>query len=145
MATQNSKVATKGKPRGKPFSGADDPRRNSGGRPRDGESFASIAREILSMTGPQVAETCTAFAKDMKALPENVSLRWLLTLRLVQSLINEPSPGLFEQLADRTDGPVEKKDQALAVVRVEYVNDWRDTSTNASSGAEARHAEPAQV
>lgn len=145
MATQNNKVAAKGKPRGKPFSGADDPRRNNGGRPKDGESFASIAREILSMTGPQVAETCTAFAKDMKALPENVSLRWLLTLRLVQSLINEPSPGLFEQLADRTDGPVEKKDGTLAVVRIEYVNDWRDTPANASSGAETRNPEPAAV
>jgi hypothetical protein len=141
---QNNKVAAK-KPRGKPFSGADDPRRNNGGRPKDGESFASIAREILSMTGPQVADTCTMFADQMKVLPENVTLRWLLTLRLVQSLINEPSPGLFEQLADRTDGPVEKKDSALAVVRIEYVNDWRDTSSDASSRPNARDEAPKAV
>jgi hypothetical protein len=40
---------------------------------------------------------------------------------------------------------VEKKDSALAVVRIEYVNDWRDTSSDASSRPNARDEAPKAV
>jgi len=82
---------------------------NPGGRPRTGESFASVLREFLAMDGKQVAAICKTYAKQFNQLPEGVNLRQMIALRWLMSLVDEPSPGLLQQLVDRVDGVVPTK------------------------------------
>lgn len=113
---------------------------NPGGRARTGESFASVLRDFLAMDGPQAAKACATYAKDMNKLPAGVNLRAMIALRWITSVLNDPTPGLVQQLIDRVDGPVpskisgDKDDPFL--IRVEYVKRSNSVDGVASSTAE---------
>lgn len=98
---------------------------NPGGRARTGESFASVLRDLLSKDGPEIAKTCEVYARDFKNLPSGVNLRAVIALRWITSVLNEPTPGLIQQMIDRTDGPITSKvggdADAPFTIRVEYV------------------------
>lgn len=82
---------------------------NPGGRPKGGTSFAAVLREFLEMDGPQVAAVAGKFAQEFKALQPGLELRQMIALKWIMSIMNEPTPGLLQQLVDRTDGPVPTK------------------------------------
>lgn len=84
---------------------------NPGGRPKDGTSFASVLKHFLAMTGPQVAKVCKLYAKQFTELGDDVDLRGVVALRWIMSIIDEPTPGLLQQLVDRVDGPVPSKNE----------------------------------
>lgn len=79
---------------------------NPGGRPKDGESFASVLRDLLSKDGPEIARMCKLYAKEFAQFPEGVNMRQIVVMRWLASILNEPSTGLLQQMIDRTDGPV---------------------------------------
>jgi len=100
---------------------------NPGGRPKDGESFASVLRDLLSKDGPEIAGLCTTYAKEFRQLPKGVNMRSMIALRWIASLMADPTTGLLQQMIDRTDGPVPSvlqgdKDKPLEV----NVNDARE-------------------
>ena len=82
---------------------------NPGGRPHDGVSFASVLRDFLAMDGQQIAAVCKAYASEFKKLPEGVNMRQLIALKWIMAIMNDPTPGLLQQLVDRVDGPVPTK------------------------------------
>lgn len=82
---------------------------NPGGRKKGGDSFASVTREFLRMDGQQIAAFCKTYAKEFRQLPEGVDLRSMIALRWIMSVVNEPTPGLLQQLIDRVDGVVPTK------------------------------------
>lgn len=63
-------------------------------------------RDILSMSGPEIAKAYKHHIKEYNSFPKELTLRQLISLRWAESIINEPTPGLLQQLIDRTDGPV---------------------------------------
>ena len=100
---------------------------NPGGRPKDGESFATVLRDLLSKDGPEIANLCKTYAKEFRQLPAGVNMRSMIALRWIVSLMAEPTTGLLQQMIDRTDGPVPSvlqgdKDKPLEV----NVNDARE-------------------
>lgn len=110
---------------------------NPGGRARTGESFASVLRDLLSKDGPEIAQTCEVYARDFKSLPKGVNLRAVIALRWITSVLNEPTPGLMQQLIDRVDGPVPSKvggdEDAPFTIRVVYEN--RDNQINPTTSS----------
>lgn len=79
---------------------------NPKGRPREGESFAHVMREVLAMSGPEVAAAYQQRVKEYSKLPAGVTIRQLIVLRWIEAILNEPTPGLLQQMVDRVDGPV---------------------------------------
>ena len=79
---------------------------NPNGRPKDGESFASVLRNLLAKDGPEIAKMCKVYAKEFSVYPAGVDMRHIVVMRWLASLLNEPSTGLLQQMIDRTDGPV---------------------------------------
>lgn len=99
-------VKPKGKPRGKPFTGRDDPRVNLAGAPKRGQSWAELIRDLTELDGPQAAARAGFLAAQFKRLQPGVTLKELVVLRVIASLIDEPQPGLFNALMDRAEGKV---------------------------------------
>ena len=111
----------KAKPRGKPFTGADDPRRIAPGRPSDDDSWAGCIRKIQAMTADEIADWLSGpLSAEFRKMPKGVPLKQIIILRWMSSQINEPSIGLIKELIDRTDGPVvqESNDKVETVIRV---------------------------
>ncbi len=110
---------------------------NPGGRPANGITFAAELRHVLSMTGPEIAKVCRIFAKDFKALPEDMDMRKMIILRWIASVMSEPTPGLLQQMIDRTDGPVPTKisgdEDAPLTIKVVYVK--RNGNSSGIAGA----------
>jgi len=79
---------------------------NPGGRPKDGESFASVLRDLLSKDGQEIANLCKTYAKEFRQFPAGVNMRSMIALRWIVALLNDPTPGLLQQMVDRVDGPV---------------------------------------
>lgn len=98
---------------------------NPGGRKKGGDSFASVLREFLGMSGPAIAGKIAFFKREFAKLPDDVDLRSLIALRWITSIMNEPTPGLMKELLDRTDGPVPTKiegsDESPLTIKVVYV------------------------
>ena len=79
---------------------------NPKGAPKRGESWAELITKYGNMTGNEVATIAGYMAKEFKRLPEGVTLKELVVMRVYGQMINEPSPGLLSAFMDRTDGKV---------------------------------------
>lgn len=85
---------------------------NPSGRPKDGESWASIIKSIGDM---YPADIVAFIGKDndigrmLAQLPQNVQMKYLVTARVFSSLMFEPSPGLWRELMERAEGKVTER------------------------------------
>lgn len=94
------------KPRGKPFTGANDPRRGKGGRKPNAHSISAWLQEFAGMTGVELAKLCAVYARDLRKAGDELPLAALVAIRVLMSLINDPDARLLGQALDRIDGKV---------------------------------------
>lgn len=113
LAVKPNKSAKK-KPRGKPFTGKDDPR-NGPGAPKRGQSWAEIIKEIGELT-PDEARAMSQKIFAQIQLGNEITLKQAVVLRVYASMLFEPQPGLINAFMDRADGKVSQPVE---------VYDWR--------------------
>lgn len=132
-SSANSKKSAK--PRGKPWQKGQSG--NPAGRPRDGESWASVIASVGNMY-PEDLLTFIGINNDLgqqiALLPKNVQLKYLVTARVFAALMFEPTSGLWKELMERAEGKVAQPiagdpEKPLKIV-VEYAesNDNPETS-----------------
>ena len=108
---------------------------NPSGRPRAGTSWADAVRAYGKCTFDEL----THLLKD-----KSTTARELAVIRYFLNQINDPQPGLANFLAERADGklptPLEVSgDPAQPIkIQVAYVNDWRNSPTDAAPGPTGR-------
>ncbi len=101
---------------------------NPGGKPKDAVSLTHWVKEIVAMTSAQAAALCEEYAKDFRKIKTgDVPLIGVVAIRVVQSIINDPTPGLTSQVWDRIDGKVKdeidaKGDITIRVIRADHDN-----------------------
>lgn len=117
LAVKRGATATKKKPRGRPFTGRDDPRANKKGAPKRGESWAEIIKRVGEYTPSEAAERSLSLAKQLLEIGDGMTLKEAVIMRIYASLLFEPQPGLFNAFMDRTEGKVTQPIE---------VNDLRD-------------------
>lgn len=117
LAVKRETTATKKKPRGRPFTGKNDPRSNNKGAPKRGESWAEIIKRVGEYTPSEAAERSLSLAKQLLEIGDGVTLKEAVTLRVYAALLFEPQPGLFNSVMERTEGKVSQPIE---------VNDLRD-------------------
>jgi hypothetical protein len=96
--------------------------------------------EYLQLTPGQLAEQCEQYAKELRKVKGDLTMAQHIALRALMGQVNEPSPGLFALILDRTEGKV--KDQlevsgdADKALRIEVVYANRDIrAPSAAPGA----------
>lgn len=102
------------------------PSPNPLGRPKDGESWASIIKAVGNMYSDDllaIMGTGTSLAKKLKRLPKNVQLKYLVTFRIFAELMTDPNPGLWNGLMDRAEGKVPFKGEVNNMLSVENLED----------------------
>lgn len=88
---------------------------NPAGRPKDGESWASVIKEISEMTPDQVLKLVgkdNDLGKALAKLPQKVMMKKLVVARILAALMFEPSGGLWNTLMERAEGKVPQKIEA---------------------------------
>ena len=101
---------------------------NPAGRPREGESWASLIKSIGDMTPKAAAAKCKALAGQMDKLGDGVTLKEAVVLAVYASLMMDPNPGLLNAFMDRAEGKVS---QPVAVY------DWRKEIIEAGGDPDA--------
>lgn len=96
------------RPRGKPFTGKNDPRNNLTGAPKRGESWAEIIKRIGELTPSEAATRSLELAQQLLKIGDGVTLKEAVVLRVYSSLLFEPQPGLFNAFMERTEGKVKQ-------------------------------------
>ena len=141
----NPNVSAKKKPRGKPFAGKDDPRNNTAGAPKRGESWAEIIKRIGDMTPKEAAEHARIIAGKLASMGDGITLKEAVVVRVYASLLFEPQPGLLNSFMERAEGKVVNQvdvttgGEAITKVIFEYI-DSEDTITETTSSAETNQA-----
>ena len=105
MNTDNSGGTAK-KTRGKPFAKGKDERRNIKGAPKRGDSWAETIKAISELDGPSIAAMWDTQHKEFAKLPDGITVKQLVIMSAVASLLREPSPGILKELIDRAEGKV---------------------------------------
>ena len=97
---------------------------NPAGRPKDGESWASVISTVANMTPEEVVVMVGAdndLGRALLALPKGEQMKYLVSARVFAALMFEPSAGLWNGLMDRMDGKVEQpinmKDMPVLIFR----------------------------
>lgn len=104
-AVKPGKSVNKRRPRGKPFTGKDDPR-NGHGAPKRGLSWKEIIKEVGDLTPQEADEYCHVIAQKIKSLGEGVTLKQAVVLRVFTALLFEPDARLLAIIMDRDEGKV---------------------------------------
>ena len=86
---------------------------NPKGAPKRGGSMAEAYEWAMSLRPEEVVEILTLngsndLARQYKQMPQGVQIKLLVALRIVASVMFEPTPGLANHVVDRTDGPVKQ-------------------------------------
>lgn len=82
---------------------------NPAGRPKDGESWAAVIREVSNMTTEEILKMVgeqNDLGKALKQMPKNVQMKYLVTARVMAAMMFEPTAGLWNGLMDRAEGKV---------------------------------------
>jgi hypothetical protein len=82
---------------------------NPGGRPKNEQSISYWMSEYGNMTPAQLADLCEQYAAQLKKVKGDMSMFAHIAIRALMGQINEPSPGLFALILDRTEGKVKDK------------------------------------
>ena len=85
------------------------PSPNPKGRPRDGESWAHVIKEISNMTPEDIVSMVgrdTDLGKSFLQMPRNVQVKYLVSARVVAAMMFEPTQGLWHELMERSEGKV---------------------------------------
>ena len=135
MATVKTGTTAKKKPRGKPFTGRDDPRVNLKGAPKRGDSWAETIKSIGEMDGPSIAALWDTQHREFGKLPEGITMKQLVVMTVYAALLREPSPGNWRELMDRAEGPVKQQDEHSGRVEIVVSYADRDNVTAPTSGA----------
>lgn len=108
MAAANTKktATTKRKPRGKPF-----PKGVSGnpkGRPKDGESWAGVFKDLANKTAEELAEMfgTNDLGNAYRKFPKGVQMKYLVGGRILAALMHDPSGSLLNSYMERMEGKV---------------------------------------
>lgn len=145
------KASAKKKPRGKPFTGKDDPR-NGPGAPKRGGSMAEAYEWVLSMSPDTVADVLeingkSDLSRQFRQMPRGIQNQILLAMRVFAAAMFEPQAAMLNHIIDRVDGPVKIpietwQDRVIALLKekkvtVEQVADefGADTATTLAIAA----------
>ena len=79
---------------------------NPKGRPRSGESWAELIKQIGELTPKAAAESYKAIAGRLAEIGDNVTLKEAVVLRVYAALLFEPDARLLNALMDRAEGKV---------------------------------------
>ena len=129
MPTANSKGAVKPKPRIKAPPKAWKPGQsgNPTGRPKDGESWKAILEEVSNMTAAEIASIVgNAKKKELKTLPQDVQMKYLVVSSVLVTLATEPNASLWNSLMDRTEGKVQDRLEVSNLLDVEGLEEVLD-------------------
>lgn len=138
----NPKTIAKKKPRGKPFAGKNDPRNNTAGAPKRGESWGEIIKRIGDMTPKEAAEHARTIAGKLASMGDGITLKEAVVVRVYASLLFEPQPGLLNSFMERAEGkivnPVDVTSGGEAITKVifEYI-DSEDPAPETTPSAKA--------
>ena len=82
---------------------------NPTGRPKTGQSWGEIAKEIGDQYPEEVVEifgSNTVMGRAFATFPKGVQIKYSVFYRVIIALMNEPTPGLLKELLDRIEGKV---------------------------------------
>lgn len=121
MAANSKKTATK--PRGKPF-----PKGVSGnpsGRPKDGESWAGVFKELANKNAEELA---AMFGENdlglaYRKFPKNVQMKYLVGGRILAALMHDPSGSLLTSYMERMEGKVPDNSNHTITLTVDGLTD----------------------
>jgi hypothetical protein len=106
-STTPSSGKTAKPPRGKPFQKGQSG--NPGGRPKNVQSISYWMGEFGNLTPAQLAERCEQYASELRKVKGDMPMFAHIALRALMGQINEPTPGLFALILERTEGKVKDK------------------------------------
>lgn len=83
---------------------------NPAGRPKDGESWASVIKAVGEMYPGDLLEFIgrdNDLGRELAHYPPNVQMKYLVTARIFAALMFEPTSGLWKELMERAEGKVQ--------------------------------------
>jgi len=114
---------------------------NPTGRPKDGESWAAVIKEVSNMNTDDILALVgknNDLGKAMAQMPKNVQMKYLVVARVMAQLMFEPQSSLWNSLMERVEGKVAQPitGDSTAPLRIEVIYvDNQNTITETSSGA----------
>ena len=80
------------------------PSPNPQGAPKRGESWAEIIKRFGEMTPSEAAQVSLELSKRLLNIGEGITLKQAVVLRVYDSLLFEPQPGLLNAFMERAEG-----------------------------------------
>ena len=106
---------------------------NPFGAPKRGDSWAETLKRISEMDGPDIAAMWDTQHKEFSKLPQGISVKMLMSLTVVASLLREPSPGLWKEYMERAECKVKDViDMTVSekIFKVDIDDDGQDQNTD---------------
>jgi hypothetical protein len=95
---------------------------NPRGRPKEGQSWAAVIREVSEMTPEQVVEMLgknNPLSQSFEQMPKGIPMKYLATIRLYSSVMFDPTKGIWDAIVDRDEGKVPDKMEYNGTVKVD--------------------------
>ena len=111
------------KPRGKPF-----PKGQSGnpsGRPKDGESWAAVFKDLANKTAEELSEMFgqNDLGNAYRKFPKGVQMKYLVGGRILAALMHDPSGSLLNSYMERMEGKVPDNSNHTITLTVDGLNE----------------------
>jgi hypothetical protein len=122
---KNGKRRGPGRPfkKNDPLTGEKDERINRNGAPPREASYAATLRLLGGLDGPAIVEWAGEQAKEFRKLPPDVNLMTMACLWAFASLSRDFSPGVFNSIVDRVDGPLSEALEARLAAIERYITE----------------------
>ncbi len=95
---------------------------NPAGRPKAGESWSEIFRQVGEMYPDDVIQIIgekNDLGRAYNQYPKNVQMKIQVAIRVLSALMHDPTPGLLKETLDRIEGKVPEKLQMEGTLGVE--------------------------
>lgn len=109
---------------------------NPKGRPKDGESWAGVIKEVSNMTPDDIIKLVgknNDLGVAIAALPPKVQMKYLVVARVLAALMFEPNGSLWNSLMERAEGkiaqPISGDPENPVEVQITYVNSSNTLAT----------------